>query len=219
MILSNEYLYDSILERMPYFSLKRLYYDIATWKDKISGFDEEYANVYNNLIAGEFVYEPEENNIYSTIVISDMYIRRDNGLYITNMDETYDFVEYCKLMNSNPIVHPIYTRTLLLDINNKFKGDYQLKYCRPTNIKGWNIIKTYDENDIERIKELYPRFDIRYIYNVVMTFGFYSSRMSEYCYTTNNTNDDTILDEITNIYAFGPNDDNIGKPIMLMNDR
>lgn len=220
MILDDEYLYESILERMPYFSLKRLYYDIGRWNDNISDLDEEYSNIYNTLNKGEFVYEPENNNIYSTVPISDMYNNKLNGVYVTNMDEATDFIDYCKLCNAHPVKHPIYTRTILLDEKYKFNNMYQFKYCRPSNIKGWNLVKTYDENDIERIKEIYPSFDMRYIYNVVMTFGFYSNSntLCEYLHTTKEPEDDNIIGEITNIYAFGPNDDNIGKSIGLSMD-
>lgn len=216
MILSNEFLYESILERMPYFSLKRLYYDISNWNQDMDQYDDQYSEIYSMLIEGEFQYEPEGNNIYSTVQISDMYTKEDS-LYITNMDESNDFVDYCRLINAHPVEHPIYTRTLILDENNKFNGYYQLKYCRPESIKGWNLIKAYDENDIERIKEIEPDFDLRYIYDLIMRFGFYypSSNTCTVLRTTMEIehNDVKIIDEITNIYAFGPNTDNIGKSI------
>lgn len=217
MILSNEYLYENILERMPYFSLKLLYYDLKEWYSNIEELDE-YKDTYIHLVNGEFTYNPEDNNIYSTMPITDMIYHNDR-VYITNMDECEDFLTYCRLINSHPIVHPIYTRTLVLDKDNMPNGNYQLKYCRPSNIRLSNKAEQYDENDIESIKEIYPEFDLRYIYNTIMSFGFYTktNAVCEYSYTTSNTEelDPYFIDNITNIYAFGPNNDNIGKSIIL----
>lgn len=221
MILDNEYLYNSILERMPYFSLKSTYNDLVKWYSDIEQL-KEYAPIYELLIEGEFYYDIDNNNIYSTIPISDMNITNNKQLYITNMDECLDFIDYCKLINSHPIEHPIYTRTIILDNNDKFNGQYQLKYCRPTNIRNKSTNEIFDENYIESIQDIYPEFDLRRIYDLVMDFGFYSksNTVCEYFITTNQTYiNDNMIDEIADIYAFGPNNDNIGKSIMIIPEK
>lgn len=217
MILDDEYLYNSIVERMPYFSLRNIYHDLVEWYDNKEQL-REYEHVYERLLLGEFTYDPEDNNIYSTVSIEDMIVGKKSGVYVTNMDECPEFIDYCRLINSHPILHPIYTRTILLNNNMKFNGRYQLRYCRSSNIRYG--IRDYNEDDIISIKEIYPDFDLRYIYDRIMLFGIYSNmkknNVCDFLYSTNKLEiNDDMLDEITNIYAFGPNSDNIGKSIIV----
>lgn len=203
--MEDEYLYSNILDRMPFFSLESLYNDLKVWYSNSFYENAEYAEKYEELNYGEWYYRPQTNDIFSTVPMSS-YIRF-GSLYITNLDEIDDFMEYCQYINSHPIVHPIYTRILTDE-------GYILKYSRPDNIPTGKT--TLDYNTIDSIKEIYPEFNLGYISDVISRFGFYNpditkglSKAVGYEYDQN-----VLLDEINDIYAFGPSGWNHGKGIM-----
>jgi len=196
-------MYSSILERMPYFSLDNIYHDLVTWYDKYESYDD-----YSYLMEGEFGYD--EELFYSTVSFKDS--RKKNGIYFGEIDN--NAIEYIRLINSHPVDYPVYTRTFLLDLYYKPMGTYEYKYCRPSNIRP----ATSHDITVSDIMQVYPDFDLRSIYDRVMTFGFYRKDEPS-CEVIKVLGpyyqESELIDEIMDLYAFGPNDNNIGKPVMF----
>jgi hypothetical protein len=203
--MEDEYLHSSILDRMPFFSLESLYNDLKVWYSNSLNENIEYAEKYEELNTGEWYYEPHSNDIVSTAPMSTYH--RFGTLYVTNLDEIDDFFDYCQYMNSHPIVHPIYTRILTDD-------GYILKYSRPVDIPTGKT--TWDYNIVDSIKEIYPEFNLGYISDVISRFGFYDPNITKGLFKTvgYEYDQDVLLDEINDIYAFGPHPWNHGKGIM-----